>query len=359
MAMQAGVAASTPSLDSMAISPAPPSPGKQFFALEAPSRPPPVLSHLLVNMRAFVGSICSSAHEGVELMFSLYARHERHFLSEFYRVRLNHNGVPAGPKPEDLVGRVQTLFTDLTSRDVAEEIYLVCRIFRTGEAKDVLRPGTSHKDARNSLIGGDLSRTTMGGTHRLQKSSSSIQKSKGSRVSQIFSRSTSPEGETSPTKTATPAHANLSSATVNGIVKGPVYRRPFGCAVLDLSKILHEGVPGPQEGGTDHIMPIFVASQDHDFYQLHDRIIESKTNKLYASHTFAILMIAPKHQRPIVSMSTLNCSTETRSTMSLKPILPSYIPLREPIASGSMMPLFNLAPTSLSRSREPLIAGPF
>jgi len=359
MAMQASVAASTPSLDSMAISPVPPSPGKQFFALEVPSRPPPVLSHLLVNMRAFVGSICNSAHEAVELMFSLYARHERHFLSEFYRVRLNHNGVPAGPKPEDLVGRVQTLFTDLTSRDVAEEIYLVCRIFRTGEAKDILRPGTSHKDARNSIIGGDSSRISTGATHRLQKSNSSIQRPKGSRVSQIFSRSTSPEAETSPTKTTAPVNANIPNVKVNGIVKGPVYRRPFGCAVLDLSKILQESAPGPQEGGADHVIPIFVASQDHDFYQLHDRIIESKTNKLYTSHLFAILMIAPKHPRPTVSMSISNCSMETRSTMSLKPIPPSYIPLPEPIASGSMMPPFNLAPISLSRSREPLIADPF
>jgi hypothetical protein len=333
MAMQASVAASTPSLESMVISTSPPSPGKQFFALEVPSRPAPVLSHLLVNMRAFVGSISISAHEGVELMFSLYARHERHFISEFHRVRLNHHGVPAGPRPEDLVGRVQTLFTDLTSRDIAEEIYLVCRIFRVGEAKDVLRPGTAHKDARNSIIGGDTSRPSTSGTHRLQKSTSSIQKSKGSRVSQIFSRSTSPEDQTGPTsKTTSPTNANLPNGKVNGIVKGPVYRRPFGCAVLDLSKILQESGSVVQEAGTDHIMPIFVASQDHDFYQLHDRIIESKTNKLYTPVHTVILMIAPKHPRPTVSTSTSNCSTGTKSRMLFKLIPPSYTPSLEPIA---------------------------
>ena len=143
MAMQAHVATTTPGPDSIGPMISPISPGKQFFPGELPIRPASVLSHLLVNMRAFVGSICSSSHEGVELMFALYARHEHHFLSEFFLVKLNHNGVPAGPRPEDLVGRIQTLFTDLTSRDIAEEIYLVCRIFRTGEAKDVLRSGTA------------------------------------------------------------------------------------------------------------------------------------------------------------------------------------------------------------------------
>src|SRR5436190_11626426 len=140
MAMQANVATTTRGFDSLGPMISPLSPGKQFFPGDLPTRPPPsTLSHLLVNMRAFVGSICNSSHEGVELMFAMYARHECHFVSEFFLVKLNHNGVPAGPRPEDLVGRIQTLFTDLTSRDIAEEIYLICRIFRTGEAKDVLR----------------------------------------------------------------------------------------------------------------------------------------------------------------------------------------------------------------------------
>lgn len=38
------------------------------------------------------------------------------------------------------------------------------------------------------------------------------------------------------------------------------------------------------EAGTDYVMPIFVASQEHDFHHLHERIIESKTTKLYISH---------------------------------------------------------------------------
>jgi dedicator of cytokinesis protein 3 len=280
MAMQANVAITTPGLDSRGpmISPLSPS--------ELSGRPSSVLSHILLNMRAFVGSICNSAHEGVELMFALYARHEHHFLSEFFLVKLNHNGVPAGPRPEDLVGRIQTLFTDLTSRDITEEIYLVCRIFRTGEAKDVLRPGASStttpttKEASRTSLLLDITRPSSSGTHRLQKSTSSINRSKGSRVSQIFSLSTSPEGQPSSNpglKTAQSAN-DLSNTKVNGVTKGPLYRRSFGCAVLDLSKILQESTT--QESGTDHIMPIFVASHEHEFHHLHERIIESKTNKL-------------------------------------------------------------------------------
>ena len=286
--MQANVATTTRGFDSLGPMISPLSPGKQFFPGDLPTRPPPsTLSHLLVNMRAFVGSICNSSHEGVELMFAMYARHECHFVSEFFLVKLNHNGVPAGPRPEDLVGRIQTLFTDLTSRDIAEEIYLICRIFRTGEAKDVLRSAMAtsvSKDiARNSVLL-DSSRPGSSGTNRLQKSTSVISRPKGSRVSQIFARSSSPETQTASNSAlkAVASGGNLSSPNVNGVIKGPLYRKPFGCAVLDLSKISQER-PGSSslESGTDHVMPIFIASQEHDFYKLHERIIESKTSKLY------------------------------------------------------------------------------
>lgn len=288
MAMQANVATTTPGPGSMGPMISPVSPGKQFFPGEPPARSAPILTHLLVNVRAFVGSICSSAHEGVELMLALYARHEHRFLSEFFLVKLNHNGVPAGPRPEDLVGRVQTLFADLTSKDVAEEIYLVCRIFRTGEAKDVLRPGTGNttssppRESRASLLL-DMARPGSSGGHRLHKPTSSIIRPKGSRVSQIFTRSSSLEIQpgASPTLKNAQSAGNLSNIKTNGVVKGPSYRKPFGCAVLDLSKILHESPTlNFRESGTEYVMPIFVASHEYDFHQLHERIIESKTNKL-------------------------------------------------------------------------------
>ena len=285
MAMQANVATNTPDLNSIGPLTSPLSPGKQFFPGETHSRPAPVLSHLLVNMRAFVGSICNSANEGVELMFALYARHERHFLSEFFLVKLNHNGVPAGPRPEDLVGRIQTLFTDLTSRDVAEEIYLVCRIFRTGDAKDVLRPGsaptTASKDSSRASVLLDTSRPGSSGAKSHHKSSSSLVR-KGSRVSQIFTRSGSPDGQISPTSALKPVQSVGNSGKANGVHKGSWCRKPFGCAVLDLSRTLQDTpLSTSLETGTDHVMPIFVASQEHDFYHLHERIIESKTSKLY------------------------------------------------------------------------------
>lgn len=286
MAIQANVATTTPGLGSPMPLISPTSPGKQFFPGEVPIRAHYPLSHLLINMRAFVGSICNSAHEGVELMFGLYARHEHHFISEFYIVELNHNGVPAGPRPEDMVGRIHTLFTDLTSRDVADEIYLVCRIFKTGEAKDVLRPDASssastHKDQSRASVLFDMARPGSGGS-RLHKSTSSIIRPKGSRVSQIFQRSTSPDGQP-PSPGLKTAHSVGSFGTVKATaIKGPSYRRAFGCAVLDLSKVLQEtrASSGP-EAGTEHIIPIFVPSQEGDFHQLHESIIESKTNKLY------------------------------------------------------------------------------
>lgn len=288
MAIQANVATTTPGLGASIPLISPTSPSKQFFPGEVPIRSHQPLSHLLINMRAFVGSICNSAHEGVELMFGLYARHEHHFISEFYLVELNHNGVPAGPRPEDMVGRIHTLFTDLTSRDIADEIYLVCRIFKAGEAKDVLRPDASnststHKDQSRASVLFDMARPGSGGS-RLHKSTSSIIRPKGSRVSQIFQRSTSPERQPPTSPGLKTAHSVGSFGTVkaNGVSKGPSYRRAFGCAVLDLSKVLQEtrASSGP-ESGTEHIIPIFVPSQEGDFHQLHESIIESKTNKLY------------------------------------------------------------------------------
>ena len=284
MAMQANVASSTP--DSMGGMTSPTSPTRQFFPGETPSRPTPVLYHLLVNMRAFVGSICSSANEGVELSFVLYTRHEHHFLSEPFIVNLNHNGVPAGPRPEDLVGRVQTLFTDLTSKDIGEEIYLVCRIFRTGEGKDVLTHATANatppKDQSRSSALFDMTRPLSGGTNRAHKSTSSVIRPKGARVSQIFSRSSSPEAPNSTNPLSKTTHSSNPSTGKASINKGSWCRKPFGCSVLDLSRIFHESpTSNSTESGTDHVMPIFVASQEHDFYCLHERIIESKTNKLY------------------------------------------------------------------------------
>ena len=306
MAMQASVATTTPDLNSL-IPLTPASPGKQFFPGELPTRPPPVLSHLLLNVRAFVGSICSSASEGVELMFALYLRHEHRFLSEFFVVKLNHNGVPAGPRPEDLVGKIQTLFTDLTARDVAEEVYLVCRIFKIGEAKDVLRPGTdgsngsSKEDRRASLLLESNSRPGSSQTNRLHKVSSSITRSK--RVSQIFSRGTSPEAQTAntPTLKSSQSVGNLMSGKTGG--KITQCRKPFGCAVLDLSTILQEtAAPAStlQESGMDHVMPIFVSVQEHDFHQLHERIIESKTNKLYLLASLSLTVVSNNRGRTVL-----------------------------------------------------------
>jgi len=277
--MQAAVATTTPGLDSGGPLISPVTPGKQFFPSDVHHRPTPALSHVLINMRAFVGSICNSANEGVEVLFSLYARHEHQFLTDFFLVKLNHNGVPAGPKPEDLVGRIQTLFTELTSRDVAEEIYLVCRIFKIGEARDVLRPSTanttSSSSRERSSILFDIRPGSPGG-NRLQKSSSGIRQ-KGSRVSQIFARTGSTDG---PNGMQPMRAGSLSGPKVNGIHKGPMYRRPFGCAVLDLSQLLQDST-SLNENGTDHVMPIFIPLQENEFQVLHERIIDSKTNKLY------------------------------------------------------------------------------
>lgn len=192
--------------------------------------------HVYLDVRAFVASPCSPG-EFAELYFSLYNKADGKFLTEDFCVHLNHNGVLA----RDPTARIKTLFTDLVQSDVQDPIYLVCRIVRNGAMKMGAGPSS---DFGNGRRGSDAS--FRGGTDR---NSTSWDPSMSS-LALTTNGGRSPVGETT------------------------TYRRPFGCAVLELSQLAHMAQENLDISATrEHSMPIYVPTNETIFSVLHQDII--------------------------------------------------------------------------------------
>jgi hypothetical protein len=100
------------------------------LARDSPSPSPASASnyHILFDLKACVASICGRG-ETTELLFSLYNKTDGKFISEDFSVRLTFNGMPCD---EDKIGKLYTIFADLSRRDLISEVYLLCRIVRVG-----------------------------------------------------------------------------------------------------------------------------------------------------------------------------------------------------------------------------------
>lgn len=191
--------------------------------------------HVFLDLRAFVASPCSPG-ETAELYFSLYNRADRLFLTEDFCIVLNHNGV----LHRDPSARIRTLFMDLVQSEVQEQIYLVCKIVRNGALK----------------IGPNFGSNTQLDGHR-----------------QI--------PEMSPTNSSTSLSGTYSSTYTQLLGRGSAsfeagghFRRPFGCAVLEL-KQLAEFAANAMESSTtrEYTMPIYTPCNEAVFSMLHDDII--------------------------------------------------------------------------------------
>ncbi|CAG8657138.1 13718_t:CDS:2, partial [Acaulospora morrowiae] len=187
----------------------------------------PKFYHLFLDLKAWVASI-SAPGEYTELYFSLYTKANGRFITEDYFIVLNHNGVP---KDESKIGKMRTIFTDLSPHDIQEQIYLLCRIVRTGSMK------MADKDKESPKEG-----TSM--TSRFSKSSKESEPIEQSKlVPQTF-------------------------------------RRPFGCAVLEITHLLQGK---EKETISEHVMPIYVSSQESSFSTLHEDIIHDRVKEFEKS----------------------------------------------------------------------------
>lgn len=192
--------------------------------------------HVYLDVRAFVASPCSPG-EFAELYFSLYNKADGKFLTEEFCVYLNHNGVLA----RDPTARIKTLFTDLVQSDVQDPIYLVCRIVRNGAMKMSPNPGS---DFGNGRRGSDVS------------------------------------FRDGPNRTSSSWDPSMSSLalTANG-VRSPIgetnsCRRPFGCAVIELTQLPQLAQEHLDVSATrEHSMPIYIPANETIFSVLHQDII--------------------------------------------------------------------------------------
>jgi len=200
--------------------------------------------HVFLDVRAFVASLCSPG-ETAELYFSLYNKSDARFLTEDFCAVLNHNGVSAR---DGGVGRIRTLFTDLAQADIEESIYLVCRIVRNGSMKMTTILSSSGQDGRRVS---EPAQNPVGMS--TWSESSSINHLNGA-ASPMSPRGGNPFSETA------------------------YFRRPFGCAVLELSSLgaLFAAEKGDASGTKEYTMPIFVPTTEAAFSTLHQDIIASK-----------------------------------------------------------------------------------
>ena len=250
------------SIDYVPVNAPPPSPAYSTFAdvtrtrsqarsLGSLARTPSVqvssrakFFHIFLHLRAFVASPCAPG-ESVELLFSLFDKNEARFVSEEFCVVLNHNGVLA----RDPTARMRTLFTDLVAQEAQHSIYLVCAIVRNG----AMKMGSS-----------------MGPIQEGNKRSSELSSFHGSSVGHGWADATD-NGRSDPSAQ---------------------FRRPFGCAVLELSQLRKMEADGIEITPTrEHTMPIYVPKNEATFSMLHQDIIHGHTNEYEKTVRFVILSV--------------------------------------------------------------------
>jgi dedicator of cytokinesis protein 3 len=199
--------------------------------------------HVHVDLRAFVASPCAPG-ETSELAFSLYNKAESRFLTEEFCVILNHQGVPL---TESRLGKVRTLFKDLSAHDLGDQIFLVCKIVKNGNMKLV----------GNGSNGGAPSTTSR------------------EHLSLPFSETDSYHSSGTYEAGSDAGNSMLHSYGSGG----QSFRRPFGCAVLDIS-LTAESAAG---GNKDRMMPVFVPVNEASFSTLHEDIIASRIREFEKS----------------------------------------------------------------------------
>ncbi|ORX57487.1 hypothetical protein DM01DRAFT_1319407 [Hesseltinella vesiculosa] len=157
---------------------------------------------LFLDLKACVAHICQPG-EWTELQFSLYSSTQGKFVSESFVVHLNYHGMP---KDEQQIGRLQTLFVDLSTHDLTDQVYIVCYIYRLGAMK--YNDKDHHLGA--SLFSSHSSSSGLSGGGYFDNSNRS--------ASNLLQQ------------TKRPLAAPLSSLAHTNL-----FRRPFGCAVLSIS----------------------------------------------------------------------------------------------------------------------------
>ncbi|KAJ7188388.1 hypothetical protein C8R46DRAFT_1183883 [Mycena filopes] len=227
--------------------------------------------HIFLDLRAFVASPCAPG-ETAELFFSLYKRSGQFVTEEFCAI-LNHNGVLA----RDPTKRIRTLFTDLALSDVQDPIYLVCRIVRSGGLK--LGNGAAESGRRGS--------EGFGG------------------------RSEPPGWDAVPNS---PRTAGMNDVPAH-------FRRPFGCAVLELTHLARMAAEEADvTPAREHQMPIFTPTNETSFSMIHQNIISKNVKEYEKSPRADMLAVTMKIFRgdaPTIVRENTSLLQDTPHTLRL------------------------------------------
>lgn len=242
--------------------------------------------HIFLDLRAFVANICAPG-ETAELFFSLYNQADGRFVSEEFCVVLNHNGVLA----RDPTARIRTLFTDILPADAQEPIYLVCWIVRTGAMK-------------------------------ISSSMGSIPE--GSRRSSEVSTYREINGST--------ARGSTDSTLGNGQPEpSSQFRRPFGCALLELKQLKQIATEGVEMSATrEHTMPIFVPTNEATFSMLHQDILSNHTKDFEKSPRYVLFVANHNHSDVLLAVLEQRCWPCLSRSSTARPIPSSE---RTPLSS--------------------------
>lgn len=220
--------------------------------------------HVFLDVRAFAANPCGPG-ETAELYFSLFSKTDARYVTEEFCVILDHTGGPAH-ESEASYDKMRTLFIDLSQHDVQDQIFLVCRIVKNGAMKLV-------SPASNGLA------------H--PSSSPSVGASRNTFLSPPVGQSETGSFDSS---AASATGVDLSLGTKGGMLTinhtgRQSYRRPFGCAVLEISQFNRVMGEREEAGGSaeEHQMPIFVPINEANFSTLHEDIIGSRIKELEKS----------------------------------------------------------------------------
>ncbi|KAG1146695.1 hypothetical protein G6F37_005363 [Rhizopus arrhizus] len=194
--------------------------------------------HLFFEFKACVAHICQPG-EFTELYFTLYSASEKKYITEKFVVVLNHQGMP---KDENQIGKLQTLFADLSTHDLLDNVHLVCHIVRLGGMK------LTDKEYFGTV---------------------------GAHAPYIFHSN---------------KHQSFQKQTngLSSLNAANMCRRPFGCAVLKLSSLLLQSdvvtttttsASAQQPSLLDHSMSIYTAVTESNYATLHEDIIFDNTKE--------------------------------------------------------------------------------
>lgn len=238
--------------NSTLLAPAPPSDPEP-----SPAQARAKFYHVFLDVRAFVANPCAPG-ETAELYFSLFSKTDARYVTEEFCIILNHNGAPIH-ESEGRFDQLRTLFIDLSQHDVQDQIFLVCRIIKNGNIKITAVNGvgsTSPNVSRGTFLSPPTAAQSETGSFESSASNTGVDFGLGTRGGML---------------------------TVDDSGRQS-YRRPFGCAVLEISQFnTSASGEGDSNSSEEHHMPIFTPMNEANFSTLHEDIIASRIKEIEKS----------------------------------------------------------------------------